>query len=927
MSPQLISKELNHLFLVVTLSVLAMAGCDQHQADYDHLSKAHQHYQEHQYQAAIIELKNALQKDPNNGEARYLFALIHNDLGKGVTAEIELRKSLKLGASEDKIHAALGQALLLQKQYQKVLDEITVTNNYEVKIAADIYRVRGDAYAALKKAGEAKSAYKNALKLYPASSDAYLGMGRLAAMQNDMNEALNQTDTALSHAPENMKIWLIKANILRGQNKNKEARAAYQHILQIDQRNIYAHLGLALTALATNNIDEAKAEIDAAEEIAPKSLQVHYAQALIEFQKGNFTEAHEAIQYVLKGAPDHLPAILLRGAIGFTQESYEQTSSDLKQFLAQHPDHTYARRLLAATQLKMSKTELAMSTLQPLLNADHKDAQALALAGEILMTEKNFTEATKYLQKAIELKPQAQQLQTQLAISHLGAGDVEQAMNELEEAAKQASGLNQADIILIVTHLQQKEYDQALALISNLGDKHTPNPVIYNLKGAALLGKNSFSDARKAFETALSIQATYFPAITNLTQLDLRNNKPNNARLRLEAFLKKDNSNAEAMLALADLASIQKNEQEYVSWLEKAASVQPNLIPPRVKLANYYLKKDKSKALTIATEAVNTNPNNPEALGLLSAMQLATGDNKNALATCAKLVKKAPNAPSAYLQLALAQSATKKLTDARLSLNKALEIQSDYQPALDALIQLNLTENKGDEALKIAHQIQELKPKSPVGYEREADILMSQKQYALVAKAYDESLARGAGSISFIKLHRALNMAKKKSVAEQRLTSWIKQNPKDVTVRRYAADFYMKNDQVQDAITHYEELIKLTPQNVLAFNNLANLYQRTSDDRALATAELALELAPKKPSVQDTLGWILLEKGHLARSTELLREAASNAPTVGSIRYHLAVALARSGQESEAKIELEAAITIGQNFPEADDAKAMLKDL
>ncbi len=54
------------------------------------------------------------------------------------------------------------------------------------------------------------------------------------------------------------------------------------------------------------------------------------------------------------------------------------------------------------------------------------------------MKAKNYAMATEYLQKAIEINPKAQQVETQLAISHLGAGETERAIKELESVAKEA---------------------------------------------------------------------------------------------------------------------------------------------------------------------------------------------------------------------------------------------------------------------------------------------------------------------------------------------------------------------------------------------------------------------------------------------------------------------------------------------------------
>ncbi len=79
--------------------------------------------QQGERKSAVIQLKNALQKDPNNVDARYMLAGIYNQTGDPVSAEKELRKALSLGLAADKVKADLGKSLLLQGQYQKALDE------------------------------------------------------------------------------------------------------------------------------------------------------------------------------------------------------------------------------------------------------------------------------------------------------------------------------------------------------------------------------------------------------------------------------------------------------------------------------------------------------------------------------------------------------------------------------------------------------------------------------------------------------------------------------------------------------------------------------------------------------------------------------------------------------------------------------------
>jgi predicted Zn-dependent protease len=92
-------------------------------------------------------------------------------------------------------------------------------------------------------------------------------------------------------------------------------------------------------------------------------------------------------------------------------------------------------------------------------------------------------------------------------------------------------------------------------------------------------------------------------------------------------------------------------------------------------------------------------------------------------------------------------------------------------------------------------------------------------------------------------------------------------------------------------------------------------------------AQQAIKLAPDNPAVQDTTGWILVEKGQVAQGLALLRKAIAKAPESPTLRYHYAVALARSGDKGQARNELEKLMASDQKFPEIDDAKKMLKDL
>lgn len=913
------------LLALLTALVVTTAGCSKTESSQKYVQEAKTLHSKGDNKAAIIQLKNALQKDADNKEARYLLGTIYNQTGDFASAEKELRKAQQLGYEPGKIQAALARALLGQGQFQKVLDEIKPGQDAKGEVLAGVMTYRGNAALVLGKKDDAKAAFATAVNSDPAFSDAYLGAARLAAAERNLDEALRQVELALSKSPRNVDAWQMKGDVLRAQAKTDEAIAAYQQALKVDDGNVAVRLSLASVYLAGDKFDAARAEINAARKAAPNNLMARYMQALIDFRQAKYPEARDNLQEVLKSAPEHMPSILLAGAVAYALGAYEQAEQHMSKFLGRAPNSAYARKILAATQLKTHQPARALETLNPLLSREDKDANVLALAGEASLQAKEFARASDYFEKAAALDPENVALRTQMGVSHLASGESARAIAELESAAGEDSGQYKADTILILAHLGKQEWDKALAAISALEKKLPNNPVAYNFRGAAYQGKKDLANARKNFERALALDPAHIAAAINLARLDLQEKNPQAARKRFEAVLAKDKNHLQAMLALADLAN---DEKEAVSWLERAAKGHPAALQPRRRLIEHHLKKNEpQKALAIARDAQTANPDSPDALNLLGTTQLAVGEKDNALTTYGKLAKLAPKAPLAYYKLASVQAAAKDIAAAKSSLSKALELKPDYLDAQTALISLEIQAGKHAEALTIAQGIQKQSPKSPIGFVLEGDILMAQKKYAETVKAYEKAFALGKNGLLAAKIHQAQSLAGDAKKADIGLLQWLKEQPNDLGARGYFAQTHMKAGKNKQAIEQYEFILQKDANNLLALNNLAWLYQLEKDPRALPTAEKAYKLKPDAASIADTMGWILVEQGNIARGLEVLKKAAAAAPKNPEIGYHYAVALAKSGDKTKARKQLEEALASGQDFRQKEQAKALLKQL
>ncbi len=915
------------LFLLPVLLATGIGGCGS-KTPQQHLQQGTELLAKGDRQGAILELKTTLQAQPTNSEARLLLGKAYLANGAYTEAEKELRQAQTNGAPDEQVLPLLGKALLGLGQAQKVLDLGIPTHTFGPQSRAALDTSRAAALLSLDKQAEATQTIAEAEQADANYPDLLLLKARMALRKQDKTQAMQLLDSALKQDAKFNDALYLKGALMQSEGKTDEALKVFQQIVANDPKQFRAHLAMYTLHLKAKNLDAADQDIQAAEKVAAKNPMVKYARGTFELQRGNLEKASSSLLDLLRIAPDHIPTMLAYAMTSYGLGNYDMSLKNASKVLGAEPDNLFAAKILAGSQLKLGDVKGALKTLEPFLTKHAEDSKLLALAGEAYLQDKQFNKAMGYLDKAAELDPESAAIKTSQATSHLITGNSNEALADLEKAASLSDKPGQADLGLVLLLLKDREFDKALQAIASLEKKLPNNPVTHNLRAAALLGKQDRSGARNELERAIAIQPNFFPAVANLARMDMQDKKPEAARKRFQSILAADKNNVKAMLAMSDLAAAENNDKDYVGWLEKAVKADPKGLPAQTGLIRHYLsKKEIDKAMSQARQAANANPENLAAMNLLGATQLATGDIEASITTYTRMAQKAPQSPDVLLRLALAQIADKQLGTARDTLKSTLQLKPDFLKAQDALIRLELADNKPDAALSIARQIQAQQPKSPVGFDREADILMAQKHYPQAIKAYEQSLAKGAGTSGLIKLHRALTTAGDTKTADQRLAGWIKQYPSDMSVRSYAAETYMQAKRNRDAIAQYESLLKSNPDNVLVLNNLAIVYQREKDSRALATAEKALKLAPDHPGVQDTLGWILVDQGQLPRAAELLGKAAAKAPQVATIRYHYGVVLARVGKKADARKELDAAIAAGQKLPELEEAKALLKSL
>jgi tetratricopeptide (TPR) repeat protein len=255
-----------------------------------------------------------------------------------------------------------------------------------------------------------------------------------------------------------------------------------------------------------------------------------------------------------------------------------------------------------------------------------------------------------------------------------------------------------------------------------------------------------------------------------------------------------------------------------------------------------------------------------------------------------------------------------------------LAVRPDYLPAQRGLVILEAAMGRSPEALKAARAMQQGRDDN-VGYLIEGDFQVSRKNWVAAIDAYRAGLEKRPSSLLAVKLHQAMLAAGKSLDARKMEQEWLHQHPKDVAFLYHLGERSMEMQQYPDALSYFESVRQLLPDDGPTLNNVAWLMHRLKKDGALDIALKATRIGPKIPNFLDTLAEIYADGGQLAKALETQKAAVALDPEIHAHRLHLAHYYLRSGEKSKAKDELSKLLAVGDRFVGQGEVKSLLANL
>lgn len=915
---------------MLAVVMLASGGCDFLVSPQQRYERAQSLVAEGEYRRALVELKNALQKQPELHEARALLAAVALWLGDPASAQTELDRLPK--SEGDDPHADLRIRIdLAQGHFPAALEKLAKPAGTIKPARVQLYR--GLALQGIGKTPEAQEAFQAAAQLDPTLLEAQVGIAETTAARGDLAGALTLATKLTEQHPQAALAWYSQGSLLARSSQNEAAQAALTkaHQLASKQLDVPRQASLLSTLiemqLAARDLDGARKNLEAMNRLVAGSPLAAMMAARISMAANDYASAASGLRRLVNAAPQFTQARYLLGVALVAQGNLEQASQELNQVVEQAPQNLEARQLLAQVRMRLQDPDGALRVLVPAIEADADNSRLTAMFEGVRNQAGADRETIQTLEKALAESPNSRGLQMQLASAYLQASQPAKATSLLRKMGVGEKADPKREALLLQAITLSEGQAAARAQVQSMLASHGSEPGIVSIAAGYYARVGEFDKGRALLTEALAKHPKQPELLFALARVEWTARRVDAARSALQKLIEIDPANIPAQLTLVELDLAQGNTPAAATRLESIHQAHPKAVEPPLMLARLALAKDDAKrADAFIKAALETAQKRADVLNSAGLLYLESGRYDQALelfqeGTAADLTN-----PVLWLNQGRAQLGLNQRGQARESLQKALNLRPEWLPAVGALAFLEVQEGNGAAALNRVAALKQAHPNNAALLALEGEVYLVLQKYAEAAQAYEAAAKIRPAPELATKIYQA-RLAGRLPKPMEAMEQWAREHPENVGFRNMLADAYIKSGDKRQAAEQYQLILQRHPKHVASLNNLAWLYYEMGDQRALATAREAYALAPQSAAIMDTLGWILVRSGQVSDGLPLLEKAAASANAPAEIKYHYAAALARSGSKDQAREQLTQLLGTQALFDSRAEAQQLLVEL
>jgi tetratricopeptide (TPR) repeat protein len=720
---------------------------------------------------------------------------------------------------------------------------------------------------------QAETALNQAIAANPAYADAIVALAELNTQSGRSAEAVTALTELLKKRPDlpQARIVLAGAYVLLGQFEF--AGAVLREQLHFWPGDARAHVLLSLVWRQQNKMPEAREELAKAAELAPGNMAIFSQIVDMDLAEKNFTAAFQRVRELMQKEPQSAAAQFLEAKVYFAQADYPAAETALQKVLALDANLLEAYNLLVAIYVATNRLPEAVKQAEGVVARQPENLPARMTLALLMEKMKKFAEAADAYGKLLARSPAFVPALNNLAYLYA------EYLNQPEKAveiARKARTAEPADPSVADTLgwalFKHQDYPPALALLQESAEKLTTVPEVQFHLGMARYMMGQPDAAKAAFEQALKAPADFAgkeEAQRRLALLNAGAGQQALSREALEKLLAEQPADIVGWMRLGEIYEAEKNLPKAAEAYERARQLNPNLLAPNLKLAQFNagFLQNKEKAIELAKKSRELAPNDPAVAGTLGVIVLRAGNYQWAYSLLQGAAREKSADASVLHSLAWAAYSLGKVAEARQAMQKASDSAAPDSP-----------EKKDAENFLALTAIEE--DPSQVGpiEQRSKNTLDAQPDYvpALMARA-------------------ALQM--------------------------------QRGDAAQAAAT-YSEILRRYPDFAPAQRELAAAYSQSPDSlgKASELAARARKSLPADARIARILAEISFKRKEFGYAIQLFQESARKQPLDAVALYQLGIAELETTKTADGLNHLRGALAAGLDNPFAADAQRRIAE-
>lgn len=666
----------------------------------------------------------------------------------------------------------------------------------------------------------------------------------------------------------------------------------------------------AKEALAKRDYNTASIQLKNAAKKAPDNAEIRFLLGKVLLDSGNVVDGSTELKKAMdlgQAKEDVLP--LLAKALVEQGQGQRLVAEYGNVKLAQADAQAELLSQIALGLLATNKPDQAQAKVNEALSTKADYPTALLIQARILASNQKLEEAEALVDKVLANAAARKDALILKANIQTARGNREGSLKTFQTILENSPTDLTANREIISQLIANSKFDEAAQALDKLGKSMNGHPTVQYLRGLLLSKQNKPAEARELLNQSLKSAPDNFQAVLLsgtveqtlgantvaeerylkavqlqpdhpaarrlLAALQMTNGSPDKA-LETIAPLKAQASKDPAIaLLLGEILVRNGKAREALPHFETAIQLSPNNNSIKIKLAAARILAGETDKGRQELEALSKSDEGIVADEALSSYYLETQQADKALAAIARMEAKQPTNPLVYGMRGNALAQKKDFANATKSYLKALELRSDFFPAMANLTGMEAARGNNAEAIKYATDFVNRNPKHvdallTLAFLHGRNNASSKDILAIIERAVaadpNSTKARVALATSQLKLGD-----KKQAVATaEKANADLPNRPAILEVLGMTQAEAGEHNQAIKSFTAMAELMDNSPR---ALMQLAFAQQSANDlPAAEQTLRKAFSKAPEEIGIRSSLIGLLVKQKKFDAALALARE-------------------------------------------------------